>query len=171
MIQFNSKDTHLSLEWVSKSYQLSYSIKVLHVRKKLSDVQEEYGANQQQAVPNSLCLKYFSVLSWSCWLVFGVSFSLNIKLPIPLYPLWHSWSSVTYTFSHLLLSLLFHIEKNKRKYLQYLVVTWRKKTTYLSHEKEQKNLNQESRSCAIISFWFLSLTYTCISMHKYFLFF
>lgn len=61
--------------------------------------------------------------------------------------------------------------KNKRKYLQYLVVTWRKKTTYLSHEKEQKNLNQESRSCAIISFWFLSLTYTCISMHKYFIFF
>lgn len=63
MIQFNSKDTHLSLEWVSKSYQISYSIKVLHVRRKFSDVQEEYGANQQQAVPNSLCLKYFSVLS------------------------------------------------------------------------------------------------------------
>lgn len=45
MTQFNSKDTYLLLEWVTKAHQVSYSIKALDIRRKFSDVQKEYGAN------------------------------------------------------------------------------------------------------------------------------
>lgn len=153
MIQFNTKDTHHLLEWVSKAHQFF----LIPLRYYIIEENVQVSRKNMEQISSKQCLTPFAWNISQAWaptsqkLLTGIwlLISLSVKLPIPLYLFGtHGPLGQIYLLPFVSLPAVSYRE-NKWKYSQHVIVTCRNETTCISHEK--KLTEKESRSCATIS--------------------